>query len=125
MQILRGKVRRGEDRGKKLGFPTANINLWQFIPEGVYVSNTKIKGKSYPSLTFIGKAETFNETKIQAETHIFNFNTSIYSQWISICLLQKLRNSKKFKSPHELISQMKKDKQQAEKYFERVKIKES
>lgn len=117
MQILRGKVRRGEDRGKKLGFPTANINLWQFIPEGVYVSNTKIKGKSYPSLTFIGKAETFGETKVQAETYIFEFDQMIYSQWISITLLKKIRESRKFKTSEDLVSQMEKDEQEAKKYF--------
>lgn len=112
-----GKVRRGKDRGKRLGFPTANTNLWQKIPEGVYISKTSFKGKIYPSLTFIGRAKTFNEKKYQAETYLFSFNNSLYGQFIFAKLIKKLRDNIKFKSEKELVEQMKKDKKQAEDYF--------
>ena len=54
-----GKVKTYARRGKTLGFPTANIDLHKNIPEGIYISQTKVEGKIHPSLTFIGKARTF------------------------------------------------------------------
>lgn len=112
-----GKVRKHNQRGKKLGFPTANINLRKKIPEGIYVSKTKIQGKLFPSLTFIGSAKTFGEKRFHAETYILDFKRNIYGKWISVKLLKKIRDNKKFNSAKELIEQMKKDEQEAKKYF--------
>lgn len=112
-----GKVRKNNQRGTKLGFPTANINLSKQIPEGIYVSKIKIDNNFYPALTFIGIAKTFNEKIFQSETYILDFNRNIYGQWISVKLIKKIRNNKKFKSAAELIKQMKKDEEEARKYF--------
>lgn len=112
-----GKVRRHNQRGKKLGFPTANVNLGKFIPEGIYISKTKIADQVYPSLTFIGKAKTFNEKVFQSETYILDFNKNIYNLWISVMLIKKIRNNIKFNSAKELIAQMKKDETLAGQYF--------
>ncbi|MBI2597346.1 riboflavin kinase [Candidatus Daviesbacteria bacterium] len=112
-----GKVRKHQQRGKKLGFPTANINLTKNIPEGIYISQIKLSRSIYPALTFIGKAETFNEKKYQAETYILDFDKNIYNQWITVKLLKKIRENKKFHSVDKLITQIKKDKQIARKYF--------
>lgn len=112
-----GKVRIHNKRGKKLGFPTANVNLYKKIPEGIYISITKIKSIKFPSLTFIGKAKTFDEQKFHAETYILDFNRNIYDQWISVELLKKIRDNQKFNSAKELINQMKKDEEEARKYF--------
>lgn len=115
--IFWGKVRKDNQRGKRLGFPTANVNLNKKIPEGIYISKTKLAGKDYPSVTFIGKAKTFNEEKFQAETYILDFDKDIYDKWISVELLKKIRNNQKFDSVDELIIQMKKDEQETRKYF--------
>ena len=112
-----GKVRKHNQRGKKLGFPTANTNLTQKIPDGIYISKTKIQDRQYPSLTFVGEAKTFNEKRFHAETYILDFNQDIYGKWISVKLLKKIRDNKKFNSAEELIEQMKKDEQEARKYF--------
>lgn len=120
---IRGKVRQGKKRGKKLGFPTANLNLWKKIPEGVYVSKTCLRQgkqkirKFYPSLTFVGKAKTFNENFFHAQTHLFFFNNSIYNTWVTIKLLKKIRKNKKFPSEKELIKQINLDKKTAEAFF--------
>ncbi|RJQ38416.1 hypothetical protein C4559_01340 [Candidatus Microgenomates bacterium] len=114
---IKGKVKKGKNRGKNLGFPTANVNLRKKIPEGIYISKTKIKGKAYNSLTFIGKAKTYNENLFQAETFIFDFNKPLYDSWISIFLIKKIRENKKFNSEKELIKQMEEDKKIAGKYF--------
>lgn len=112
-----GKVRKHNQRGRKLGFPTANINLAKDIPEGIFISKTKINSKIYPALTFIGQAKTFNETRFNAETYILDFNQNIYGKWISIQLIKKIRANKKFKDASELVKQMKKDEEELRKYF--------
>lgn len=112
-----GKVRKHNKRGKKLGFPTANINLSKKIPEGIYISKTNIEDSIYPSLTFIGTAKTFGEIKFHAETYILDFRGDLYNKWISIKILKKLRENKKFNSVDNLVKQMKKDEQQAREYF--------
>ena len=115
-----GKVRQHNQRGRKLGFPTANLNLRKNIPEGIYISKTKIRGKIFPSLTFIGTVKTFNEKKFHAEIYILDFNQNIYEKWISIELIKKIRGNKKFNSAEELIAQMKKDEEKAINYFSKL-----
>ncbi len=115
--VLRGKVVKGKNRGVGLGFPTANINLHRKTPEGIYISNTKIRSKSYPSLTFIGAAKTFGEKEILAETYFLSNIGNIYGKWLTIKLIKKIRNNQKFNSEKDLIMQMEKDKKEAQEYF--------
>lgn len=114
---FRGKVRTHNKRGKKLGFPTANINLTKKIPEGIYISKTKVDGNEHKSITFIGIAKTFNEKKFHAETYILDFNQNIYGKWIFVELIKKIRGNKKFSSADELVDQMKQDEADTRKYF--------
>lgn len=117
MYKIWGKIKQHNQRGRKLGFPTANINLTKNIPEGIYISKTKVNGKIYGSVTFIGIAKTFNEKKFHAETYILDFNKSIYGKWISVELIKKIRENKKFNSAEELVNQMREDEKEARKYF--------
>lgn len=114
-----GKVKLGQSRGKKLGFPTANLTLRKNLPFGIYISQTKINRVMYPSMTFIGKVLTFNETNYLAETNILDFDKNIYGQWISVRILKKIRNNKKFKSAKNLVAQMEKDKIYTKEYFKK------
>ena len=113
-----GKVRTYNKRGKDLCFPTANVNLSKDIPEGIYISKTKVGGIVYKSLTFIGAAKTFGETRFHSETFILDFKKDIYKSWISVELLKKIRGNKKFDSATDLVAQMKKDEKEARVYFE-------
>lgn len=112
-----GKVRRHNQRGKKLGFPTANVSLHKSIPEGIYISKTKINGIEYKSLTFIGTVKTFNEKKFHAETYILDFDKNIYGEWITVRFLKRIRGNKKFKSAKELVEQMRNDEKIARRFF--------
>ncbi len=112
-----GKVIRHNKRGKKLGFPTANINLAKKIPQGIYLSKTKTEGLTFHSLTFIGTAKTFEEKKYHAEIYILDFKKNIYGKWITVDLLKKIRENKKFKSADALIKQMQLDEKKARNYF--------
>ena len=115
-----GKVRRHNQRGRKLGFPTANINLKKKIPEGIYISKTRIKKTICGSLTFIGQAKTFGEIRFHAEIYILDFDQNIYGKWISIELIKRIRGNKKFNSAKELIKQMEKDEETARTYFKNL-----
>ena len=118
--ILEGKVQKGKSRGKKLGFPTANISIDQNLPEGIYISQTKFKDQLYTSLTFIGTAKTYNENIFQSETYILDFDKDIYGELVTVYLLKKIRENKRFDSEDELIKQMEKDKKVAYDFFQNL-----
>ena len=111
-----GKVIKGQQRGRKLGFPTANLNLHQSIPEGIYISMIKYSGRTYPSTTFIGPSKTFGETEYKAETYIHDFNRNIYGEYITVWLIKKIRSNKTFKSTNDLIIQIKQDIRESKDY---------
>jgi riboflavin kinase / FMN adenylyltransferase len=109
LYIFWGKVKRGKQRGKHLGYPTANISLHNKIPEGIYVSEIRISNVIHIAATFIGSSKTFNENTYQAECYILDFKNNIYNQWITITLYKKLRENIKFGSEKALVNQIKQD----------------
>lgn len=117
MYLFWGKVKEGRKRGKKLGYPTANITLHKKIPEGIYISEIMIEENKYPAATFIGKAEMFGEKEKKAEVYILDFNKNLYGKWVTVYIFKKIRDNKKFPSSNELIKQIKKDVAQTRKYF--------
>ena len=117
MQLFWGKVISGQKRGKALGFPTANVLLHKNIADGIYVSLVRIDKTRYHALTFIGRAITFGETQITAESYVLDYSGSLYGRFITIQLLKKLRENKKFANSNELIIQMKKDEKEARLFF--------
>ncbi len=111
---ITGVVKSGHRIGSRLGFPTANINPEDYLilpASGVYVTKTSIDGKLYKSITNIGIAPTIkNEnTKVNIETHILDFNKNIYEENIEVFFIKKIRDEKKFNSKEELIQQIKSD----------------
>jgi len=120
MFSFQGIVGRGNERGKRLGFPTANIPLLQQVPEGIYLSRVRHDGMTHNALTFIGSAKTYGETNYQSETHILNFDRDLYGQNLSITLLKKIRDNEAFTTEYALIQQMEIDKKEAEEYFKSI-----
>ena len=111
---ISGKVVKGMQLGRKLGFPTANItydNNEKILPKnGVYYTVTIIKEKKYISITNIGIKPSVQETNcISIETHILDFNQSIYGQNITIVFIDRIRNEIKFNHINDLIDQITKD----------------
>lgn len=117
MIIIRGKVRKGNQRGRVLGFPTANVSLHRKIPQGIYVSQIFLSGKKYNALTFIGNATTFDEKTYQSETYMLDFDQDIYGKFVVVHLLELIRQSQKFVSVDKLVKQMQRDTIQARTYF--------
>lgn len=113
-----GKVIRGKNRGKNLGFPTANIALHKDIPDGIYLSHVSLEKTLYPALTFIGSAKTFGETDKKAEVYFLNLNKNLYEKRITIRIIKKIRGNEKFNSEKELVLRMEQDKKEALEYFQ-------
>lgn len=119
--FLSGRVIKGEGRGKKIGFPTANLGYSKelIIPsKGVYITKVKIKDMIYNSVTNIGNNPTFNSGyDVHVESHLLNFTHDIYGEEIKVSFIKKLRDEKKFPSVNELIDQIQMDVDQAVDYF--------
>jgi riboflavin kinase/FMN adenylyltransferase len=118
---LEGVVIKGEGRGKKIGFPTANIQVSPdlIVPQmGVYITRTIYKGMTYNSITNIGNNPTFKEThQLHIETNLFDFETDIYGEKLDIEFLHKVRNEVKFQTVNDLIAQIKTDVAFAKKFL--------
>lgn len=112
---ISGKVIEGEKLGRKIGFPTANIELtekFKIIPaHGVYAIQAQIGSELYKGMLNIGTRPTVSNNKTTSiEVHILDFDKSIYAQEIKLIFVQKIRDEIKFNSLEELISQLEKDK---------------
>ena len=114
---ISGIVVRGEGRGKKLDFPTANIspeNQSKLIPgEGVYAVDCLLGGKKYRGMANIGFKPTFGSRDKTIEVHLFDFSGDIYGDRLALEFLKRLRDEKKFKNEKDLIEQLKKDKKKS------------
>ncbi|MFH0819961.1 MAG: riboflavin kinase [bacterium] len=100
---VRGIIIRGKGKGKKLGFPTANIALKKEIPSGVYEGSVHIKDKKYQAAIFVGK-----DKKI-LEAHLTGFFGDLYGKEITVEVLAKLRDIIHFDNDYDLIKQISKD----------------
>ena len=110
------KVIHGDKRGRKLGFPTANLAISDYramLPNGAYAVNVNFDGKNYCGIANIGDNPTFNVDKRRLEVYIHEFNSNIYGQEIAVSFLEKLREEQKFPSVDELINQLRQDLQRA------------
>ena len=109
-----GIVSKGKGRGKAMGFPTANIileNKNKIIPKfGVYAVNILYNKIRYKGMLNIGMNPTFNNQEPSIEVHIFDFNKEIYGSKLSVELIDRIRNEKKFNNPDELKNQLAIDK---------------
>lgn len=105
-----GVVMKGDKIGRKLGFPTVNIeNHIDIISEGVYATETIINGVKYKSVTNIGGKPTIRDGVNRIETHIIDFNKEIYGEEITIEFIKKIRDIIKFDNINDLIGQLEKD----------------
>ncbi len=111
---INGVVVRGEGRGKKLRFPTANLQIandYKLLPKlGVYAVDCLINNKVYRGMSNIGTKPTFGGINKTVEIHILDFHKNIYGEKINIKFIERLRNEKKFKNEQDLINQLEKDK---------------
>jgi riboflavin kinase/FMN adenylyltransferase len=119
---LRGPVVLGDQRGRELGFPTANlaIGLDRALPAfGIYVTRAHVREGTHESATNIGVRPTFDVEPVPTvETYILDFDDDIYGEEMTIELLERLRGEEKFASAEALIDQMHRDVAAARAYFQ-------
>ncbi len=117
---LCSKVVHGDERGRLLGFPTANLaieNNRVMLPNGIYVVHVFFREKTYRGIANIGTNPTFDGVKRHIEVHILEFKQDIYDQLITIEFVQKIRDEEKFSSVDQLVKQIKLDIKQATTIF--------
>jgi len=118
---VEGRVMRGDERGHRLGFPTANlVPQNRVIPlGGVYITATLIDNAWRRSVTNIGTRPTF-ETAAEplVETHVMNWSGDLYGDVVRVRFLHRLRAEKKFESVERLRQQIETDVGRAHRYFE-------
>ena len=110
---IKGKVKKGRQLGKKIGFPTANIDINNYVlaKPGVYAVRTKRQNSSkyIRGIANLGYRPTFNQKKILLEVHLFNFSGNVYNKYLTVEFLKFIRNEKKFKSVDQLKKQINTD----------------
>lgn len=115
---LAGTVKPFSGQGRKLGYPTANIECAPDTPEGTFVGYTTLMNHDLPSIIFIGAPVTLGETYKRAESYILDLeDKDLYGQEILIEVIHKLRDNQKFKSVDELVKQIKLDETLARTWF--------
>lgn len=125
---IQGVVVKGEQRGKRLGYPTANIQYEpdnKLVPgDGVYCGFAiPADGSKLPALISIGKRSTFGDLPRAIEVHILNFDQNLYGKKMVIEFKQFIRKQIKFDSSEELIAEMNQDRICAIDYFQSIKNK--
>ena len=110
---IQGVVKKGRQVGKKIGFPTCNIDIGDYVlaKPGVYAVKVlrKNSNKYLKGIANLGYRPTFNQKKILLEVHLFNFSGNLYNKLLSVEFLKFIRKEKKFNNVNQLRAQIKKD----------------
>ena len=111
MVVVEGVVIGGNRLGRRLGFPTANIDMSQYpdIENGVYCSKVVVRGEEYVAMTNIGVRPAVDGTRRLLETHLFGFKGLLYGLKLRVELYEKIRDEKRFSSVEELRKQIEQD----------------
>ena len=110
---IEGVVKKGRNMGKKIGFPTCNIDIENYViaRPGVYAVKVNIlnSNKILKGIANLGYRPTFNQKKILLEVNIFNFSRNLYNKKLTVEFIKFIRGEKKFKGIDQLKKQIKLD----------------
>jgi riboflavin kinase / FMN adenylyltransferase len=109
---VQGVVVHGDQRGRTIGFPTANLGVWveQIIPaNGVYAGWATVRGQRYMAVTNIGIRPTFGGQEIRIEPHLLDFSQDIYDETLHLTFEKRLRPEQKFEGIQALKAQLQQD----------------
>ena len=122
---VEGQIVRGDQRGRTIGFPTANLKPRnRVIPSyGVYATANLIDGKWRRSITNVGIRPTFDGDKEPSiESYIFDFDGDLYGDVLRVRFLHRIRDERKFNGIEELKTQIQKDTKRTLNYFKRLGV---
>ena len=109
--FVSGRVVRGEQRGRDLGFPTANIAARTEVlpPDGVYATFLWLEGQRWPGVSSLGHNPTFGDGPRTLETFLFDYSGDLYDQPVRLSFVKRIREQRKFPTPDLLVAQMNQD----------------
>jgi len=123
--FIDGTVMHGDERGRTIGFPTANLCTENELlpPHGVYATTARVGGIVYPSVTNIGVRPTVDDSgRTFVEAHLFNFDRQVYGAVLRIGFVQRLRDERRFESLDALREQIAADVGRARMLFDRLSL---
>jgi riboflavin kinase/FMN adenylyltransferase len=123
--FLDGTIVRGDQRGRTIGFPTANLCTENELlpPHGVYATTARVGEIVYPSVTNVGTRPTVDTSgRTVVETHVFDLDRDLYGHTLRISFVQRLRDERAFASLDELRAQIDADCQRARVLFNRLSL---
>jgi len=110
---IEGVVQKGRQQGKKIGFPTCNIDIKDYViaMPGVYAVKVYLKNSKKPlkAIANLGYRPTFKQKKILLEVHIFNFSGNLYDKYLSVEFIKFIRKEKKFSNVNQLRKKIQND----------------
>jgi riboflavin kinase/FMN adenylyltransferase len=112
---LRGRVGTGQKRGRQLGFPTANLEqIGNLTPgDGVYAVRVSWEGNAWPGAANLGPNPTFQEGTRKVEVHLIGFQGELVGRELAVDFVERLRDTRAFAGPQELVEQLRRDVEQA------------
>ncbi len=115
----RGIVRQGERLGRRLGFPTANVETapGKVLPRGVFAARTWVAERAYPAVVNVGTRPTVGGGGLRLEAHLIGFSGELYGHELRLVFLKKLRDERAFEDLEALRSQIARDLEAARRFF--------
>jgi riboflavin kinase/FMN adenylyltransferase len=122
--FVSGRVVTGKGRGRKLGFPTANISSQtEVVPlNGIYATSIEVKSRQWLSVSSVGVNPTFGDGPRTVESFIFDFESEIYGEAVKLSFVKRIRDEKKFSTVEDLIAQIHGDVEQARVIFKELRL---
>ncbi len=108
---ISGHVGKGDARGRKLGFPTANLNVKKLAhpPIGIYAVWAEYGGERHPAAAYFGYRPTFAGRTLMLETHVLDDNPDLYKRRLRVEFVQRIREDRAFTGPEDLARQIARD----------------
>ncbi|MDX8401399.1 MAG: bifunctional riboflavin kinase/FAD synthetase [Mariprofundaceae bacterium] len=109
--VISGHVGKGDARGRRLGFPTANLDVRDLAhpPAGVYATWAECEGRAWPAASYFGYRPTFAGRTLILETHVLDDSPDLYKKRLRVRFVQRIREDRAFRSAEELIAQIGRD----------------
>lgn len=108
-----GKVKKGDQRGRKLGFPTLNLEVAESLEDGVYIVATE----NLPAVMHVGPLPTFDKIEKRVEIHVLDFDEDWYEKEVTVEVFDKIREVEKFNSVESLLLAIEGDVRKAREFF--------
>lgn len=118
--VIRGEVTKGDGRGRSIGYPTANVvpDPVQLVPaRGVYAGFVRVGDRWHPACTNVGLAPTFARNEERVEAHLIGFDENLYGRVVDVSFVERIRAEKKFSGVEELVEQIGRDVEEAQRLF--------